>query len=53
MQFSSTSFSGSELAGEVLVTIVMSGGTADRNVTIPISLNGGNATGQLQTINVR
>jgi len=44
IQFAAKSFSGSESSGEVLVSIVMLGGTADRNITVPIRLT---PTGQL------
>jgi len=47
VQFSSKGFTGSESSGEVIVSIVMMGGTADRNIAIPIILNGITATGQL------
>ncbi|XP_065918902.1 extracellular matrix protein 3-like [Dysidea avara] len=40
IQFSSTSFSGSESSGEVLVSIVMLGGSFDRNIKIYVSLRG-------------
>ncbi|XP_065918207.1 adhesion G-protein coupled receptor V1-like isoform X2 [Dysidea avara] len=45
IQFSSSSFSGSESSGEVIVSIVVLRGTEDRFVNIPISLNEGTATG--------
>ncbi|XP_065917576.1 extracellular matrix protein 3-like [Dysidea avara] len=47
IQFSSTSFNGSEISGEVLVTIVMLGGTAINTTAIPIRLNGITATALL------
>ena len=45
IQFSSSSFSGSESSGEVIVSIVVLRGTEDRFINIPISLNEGTATG--------
>ena len=47
VQFTSTSFSGSESSGEVLVTVALSGGVDSSNVTIFINLNGITATGHL------
>ena len=46
VQFSTTNYSGSELAGEILVNVLLIGGTADRNITIPISLNSTTTSGQ-------
>ena len=50
ISFSSMTFSGTESSGGVIASIVMSGGTADRNIDIPIRLNGINATGQLNVV---
>jgi len=50
IQFSSTSFSGSESSGEVIVTIVMLGGTADRIINVMVRLNGMTAKGQLYIV---
>jgi len=47
IQFSSTSFNGSESSGEVIVSIVMLGGTADRDIEVLIRLNGITAKSQL------
>jgi len=52
VQFTSTSFDGSESSGEVLVGVALSGGTADNNITITISLIGINATGQLHHFSI-
>jgi len=50
IQFSSTSFSGSESSGEVIVSIVMLGGTADSNINVMVRLNGMTAKGQLYIV---
>ena len=47
VEFTSSSFSGSESSGEILVTLMLSGGVRTSDVTIMISLNGINATGHL------
>ena len=46
VQFASSSFSGSESSGEVLVTLALSG-VSTSNITVTISLNGIDATGCL------
>jgi len=43
--FASASFSGSESSNEVIVSITISGGTADRNISLPINLIEGTAKG--------
>ena len=45
VEFASSSFSGSESSGEVLVTLKLSGGVSISNITVMISLNGITATG--------
>jgi len=45
VQFSTTNYSGLELSGEVLVSVLLLGGTADRDITIPISLNSTTTSG--------
>ena len=51
VQFTSSSFSGSESSGEVLVTLMLSaGGVSTSNITVMISLNGINATGYIMII---
>ena len=47
VQFTSSSFSGSESSGEVLVTLALSRGVSTSNITVTISLNGIDATGYL------
>ena len=48
VQFTSTTFSGSESSGEVLVTLALSGGVStSNNITVLINLNGITATGNL------
>ena len=47
VQFTSSSFSGSESSGEVVVTLMLSGGVSTSNITVMISLNGINATGYI------
>ena len=47
VEFTSTNFSGSELSGEVLVTLALSGEVSTVNITIMINLNGITATGHL------
>ena len=50
VQFTSTHFNGSESSGEVIVTLVLSGGVSTSNITILISLYGLTATGHLLAI---
>ena len=47
IKFASTSFSGSESSGGIIVSIVMSGGTAGRNIDVMVRLNGITAMSQL------
>ena len=47
VEFTSSSFSGSESSGEVLVTLTLSGGVSTSNITVMISLNGITAEGHL------
>ena len=47
VQFTASSFSGSESSGEVLVTLALSGGVSSSNITVLISLNEITATGNL------
>ena len=47
VEFTSSSFSGSESSGEVLVTLMLSRGVSTSDITVMISLNGINATGYL------
>ena len=49
MQFTSTSFSGSESSGEILVTLTLSG-ISTNDIDVPINLNELTATGHLLTI---
>ena len=46
VQFSSTSFEGSEMSGEVLVIVMISGGTSHETINISVSLNEVTAMGQ-------
>ena len=45
VEFTSTSFTGSESSGEVLVTLMLSGGVSTSNITVMIDVKGTTATG--------
>ena len=47
VQFTTSSFSGLESSGEVLVTLMLSGGVSTSDITVMISLNGIDASGYL------